>query len=246
MALRTPSPRWLNRSSVRVAVGLQARNARRCPRRSTASTRARARAGGSHIRMRPVIRFWSGGKRRAGRRSCRSCRLRGRRSSSRRAMRRAARIGDRRPHRSIGYGKPPLEGEDGSVALDRESSVSHRSFGLACSIRDGVPGRRDGRPSGAGTGSIHSSICDQSVGAQRVDPALRIRPDFDEADLPQHPQMARHRRLRQAGRVATSSPAVRSPVGEDVEQSAAAGFGDGFEYVHGFSIAGNLYRRKPI
>ena len=52
---------------------------------------------------------------------------------------------------------------------------------------------------------------DQSVGSQRVDPALGIRPDLDKADF------RSTRRCRDTvgwvspGRVATSSPAVRSP-----------------------------------
>ncbi len=87
---------------------------------------------------------------------------------------------------------------------------------------------------------------DQTVGAQRVDPALGIRPDLDEADFPEHPQMPGHGRLGQAGQ--RGDELTRGPftAGEDVEQRAPAGFGNRLEDIHATSIALHLYRRKPI
>ena len=87
---------------------------------------------------------------------------------------------------------------------------------------------------------------DETVGAQRVDPALGIGPHLDEADLPQHPKMAGHRRLGQAGQ--GGDELTRRPLtgGEGVEQGASAGFGNGLEDIHTPSIARDLYRCKPI
>jgi len=87
---------------------------------------------------------------------------------------------------------------------------------------------------------------DKAVRAQRIDPALGVGPDLDKADLPQHPQMAGHRRLGQAGQ--GGDELTRRPLtgGEGVEQGASAGFGNRLEDIHTPSIALRLYRRKPI
>ncbi len=87
---------------------------------------------------------------------------------------------------------------------------------------------------------------DQTVGSQRVDPALGIRPDLDKADLPEHPQVPGHRRLGQAGQGGDELAGGSLTAGEGVEQCAPAGFGNRLEDIHATSIALRLYRCKPI
>ena len=87
---------------------------------------------------------------------------------------------------------------------------------------------------------------DKAVGAKRIDPALGIRPHLDKADLAEHPQVARHRRLGQPWQPGDQFARCALTVGEGVEQGPSAGFGDRLEHVHAPSIALCLYRRKAI
>ena len=87
---------------------------------------------------------------------------------------------------------------------------------------------------------------DQAVGTQRVDPALSIRSDLYQADLPKHPQVAGHRGLGQAGQGGNQLARGSLTAGERIEQCAPAGFGNRLEDVHATSIALCLYRRNPI
>src|SRR5690349_6447149 len=75
---------------------------------------------------------------------------------------------------------------------------------------------------------------DQAVGAQRVDAALRVGPDLDEADFAQHPQVTRDGRLGQAGQCRDQLAGGAFTVDERVEQRAPTRLGDGFEDVHVF------------
>ena len=87
---------------------------------------------------------------------------------------------------------------------------------------------------------------DQSVGAQRVYPALGIRSHLDQSDFAEHPQVAGHRRLSQPGQRGDEFARRSLTSGERVEQGAPAGFGDRLEHIHATSIAPCLYRRKAI
>lgn len=78
------------------------------------------------------------------------------------------------------------------------------------------------------------------------DPALGVRADLDEADLAQHPEVTRHRRLgqiRQGGDQFTGGALAAT---QSVEQGAPTGFGDGLEHIHASNIALRVYRRNTI
>jgi hypothetical protein len=70
---------------------------------------------------------------------------------------------------------------------------------------------------------------DQTVGAQRVDAALRVGPDLDEPDLAQDAQVPRHGRLGQPGQRRDQLAGGALTVDECVEQRTPTRFGDRFE-----------------
>lgn len=86
--------------------------------------------------------------------------------------------------------------------------------------------------------------CDEAVGPQRIDAALCVRPDLDESDLAQHPQMPGYGRLSEAGQGGDQFARRALAFGEGVQQGASAWFGDCLEDIHITNIADYLYRHK--
>jgi hypothetical protein len=86
----------------------------------------------------------------------------------------------------------------------------------------------------------------EALPAQRVEAALAVGRDGDEAGLLQDLEVARHRRLGDAGQhrheVARGGRALEEPI----EQRAAARVGDGGEDVHGRRITIRSYNRQVI
>src|SRR5882757_1428352 len=86
----------------------------------------------------------------------------------------------------------------------------------------------------------------QAVRAQRVDPPLGIRPDLNQPDLPQHPQVPRHSRLgevRQRGDQLAGRPLATR---QQIQQRAPAGLGHHLKNVHSTSITASIYKVKQI
>ncbi len=72
----------------------------------------------------------------------------------------------------------------------------------------------------------------QAVGPQRVNAALRLRPDLDQAHLTQYPQVAGHRRLGQLGESGHQFAGSALAVGQGIQQDSPIRLGDRFEHVH--------------
>ena len=77
---------------------------------------------------------------------------------------------------------------------------------------------------------------DQPVAPQRVDPALPVRTDLDEADLAQDPQVAGHGGLGERRQARDQLARRPLPLDEQIEQHPSMWLGHGLEDVHGGSI----------
>src|SRR4051812_198512 len=83
---------------------------------------------------------------------------------------------------------------------------------------------------------------DETVRPQRVDAALSVGANLDEADLAEHAQVAGHRGLREIGQGGDQFSRGALAGAQRVEQSAPAWLGHGFEHVHDRSMSLSLYR----
>src|SRR6266536_2643654 len=86
----------------------------------------------------------------------------------------------------------------------------------------------------------------EPVGAQRVDPALRLGAHLDQPDFSQYPQMSGHRWLGQAWQRRDELAGGPLAVSQHVQQRSPAGLGHRFEHVHDLNIAASLYTLQQI
>ena len=148
-------------------------------------------------------------------------------------------VGERGPDRGDGVRQVAAEGDRGAVAVDLEGSVAVVSHPCPfCEVL--LEGVEVVAPVPAVPADPVVDL-DQPVGPQRVDPALPVRPDLDEADLPQDPQMPGHGGLgerRQARYELACGPLA---LGQQIEQHPPMGLGHGLEHVHPTSITSSIY-----